>query len=296
MKNFRSRRTTGAQIATDLGAHLIGDDSPVSGVGALPQDLSGKLAFSVSGDADRLQEFEGSGVALLIIPKGASFAPRVPHVRVGNPRLAYAKAAVRFGGRRAPCPIGRLRRYWTYRGVQFGPGVVVEYGAKIGAGTIIYANAVLRSCVDIGRDCIVKSGAVIGEDAFGFERDDESIPVHIPHFGRVVIGDAVEIGANAVIARGTIGDTVIGSHVKLNDLCRIAHNVCIGSRTMCAGFVCGSVHIGKDCWISPGASVRNKVTLGDETLVGLGGVVTESYPEGRVTLVGVPAKPYVKGL
>jgi serine acetyltransferase len=51
----------------------------------------------------------------------------------------------------------------------------------------------------------------------------------------VVIGDDVEIGANACIDRGTIRDTVIGSGTKLDNLVHIGHNVRSGAIACCAG-------------------------------------------------------------
>lgn len=50
----------------------------------------------------------------------------------------------------------------------------------------------------------------------------------MPPTGRVIIQDDVEIGANTVIDRGTLEDTVIGEGTKIDNLVQIAHNAVIG--------------------------------------------------------------------
>ena len=50
----------------------------------------------------------------------------------------------------------------------------------------------------------------------------------IPHVGRCIIEDDVEIGANPTIDRGSVDDTVIGAGTKIDNLVQVAHNVRIG--------------------------------------------------------------------
>lgn len=49
------------------------------------------------------------------------------------------------------------------------------------------------------------------------------------------------------------------------------------------------VVIGEDCLLGSNSVVLAGVNLGPRTIVGSGAVVTRSYPEGNVVLVGVPA-------
>ena len=49
------------------------------------------------------------------------------------------------------------------------------------------------------------------------------------------------------------------------------------------------VVIGKNCWLGAGVTVLPGVTIGDNTVVGAGSVVTHDLPSG-VVAVGVPAK------
>ena len=49
--------------------------------------------------------------------------------------------------------------------------------------------------------------------------------------------------------------------------------------------------IGERCWIGMNSVVLPGCVLGPRTTVGAGSVVTQSFPEGACTLVGVPATP-----
>ncbi len=50
------------------------------------------------------------------------------------------------------------------------------------------------------------------------------------------------------------------------------------------------VYIGDRSWIGAHAVILPGVRLGPHTIVGAGAVVTKSFPEGHVVLVGTPAK------
>ena len=95
---------------------------------------------------------------------------------------------------------------------------------------------------------MIKSGAIIGDQGFGFGFSHDKTPQRIPHNGGVIVGDNVEVGANNVICSGTFNPTIIEDHVKLDDLVFIAHNCKIGNKTMIAcAQLSGSVSIGSSC-------------------------------------------------
>ena len=134
-------------------------------------------------------------------------------------------------------------------GVIADPGVVIGPRAEIGSGSIIGANSVIGAGVRIGRDCLIgpqvtishalignrvilHPGARIGQFATDFcHAGAAPVPSGIPKvpaFGRVIIQDGVEAGANATIDRGVAGDTVIGEETRIGNLARIAGNAAIG--------------------------------------------------------------------
>jgi len=135
------------------------------------------------------------------------------------------------------------------KGVIVDPGAVIGPRAEIGSGSIIGANSVIGSDVRIGRNCliapqvtishalignkvIVHPGARIGQSGMDFGRSGIAtalpLPLTAPKIGRVIIQDGVEVGANATIDRGAVGDTVIGEETRIGNLARIAQNVAIG--------------------------------------------------------------------
>lgn len=162
---------------------------------------------------------------------------------------------------------------------------------KIGARTVIENNVSISHCVSIGEECLIHSGAVIGADGFGFAFGNDGLPIKVEHFGGVVIGNQVEIGANACIDRGTIEDTVVHDDVKIDNLVHIAHNVVLlkGAVIVAGAIICGSTQVGEGGYVAPGGIVKNQLKIGDNAFVGLGAVVTKPVDEYSV-VAGVPAK------
>jgi UDP-3-O-[3-hydroxymyristoyl] glucosamine N-acyltransferase len=124
------------------------------------------------------------------------------------------------------------------------PGAVIGPQAEIGGGTLIGANCVIGPSVRIGRNCKIgplsfvshallgnrvtlHSGTAIGQDTFGFSLLSRT-STKLPHAGRVILQDEVEIGANSVIDRGMAQDTIIGEGTKIDSLVRIASDVRLG--------------------------------------------------------------------
>lgn len=155
---------------------------------------------------------------------------------------------------------------------------------RIGKGTIIENNVTIMNAVSIGEDCIIHAGTVIGKDGFGFAFDKNNTPVKVPHFGGVSIGDRVEIGANCVIDRGTIDDTVISSDVKVDSLCLIAHNAYVGSGTMIIGCASlgGSSKVGAKSYIGPHCFIKNQISVGNNVLVAMGNIVSKPIGDNSI--------------
>lgn len=173
--------------------------------------------------------------------------------------------------------------------VYIGPYSIIGK-ANIGNGTIIDSNVHIYDDVTIGNKCYIKTGAVLGGAGFGFEKDNKGNLFRFPQIGSLVIGHDVEVGANTCIDRGALSDTIIGNHVKINNLCHIAHNNIIGDNveiTACVNISGGNI-IEDHVWLSPNSSIVGYVNIGKGAIVGMGAVVVKDIPAGE-TWVGNPA-------
>lgn len=180
------------------------------------------------------------------------------------------------------------------KSLHIGPNVVIG-AAEIGDNTVIYGNVFIFDNVRIGANVVIKPGAVIGGSGFGLEKTPEGKVEMFPHIGSVIVGDDVEIGANTCIDRGALGDTVIGSGTKLDNLVHIAHNVKIGRRCVvtASATIAGSVILGDDVWVAPAATIQDGWEMGNKSMLGTASYLNRRLPEGE-TWIGAPAMPLEK--
>jgi UDP-3-O-[3-hydroxymyristoyl] glucosamine N-acyltransferase len=192
--------------------------------------------------------------------------------------------------------------------VAIGPSVAVGPGCWIGARTVLRAGVVLDEGASVGEDChlfpgavigrrcivgdrtVIHPNAVIGGEGFGFTVG-EGPSLKQPQFGRVVVGNDCEIGACATIDRGTLGDTVLGDDVKLDNLVQVGHNCRIGNHVRVSaltGFSGGAV-VEDGCLIGGQVGVQNRVTIGQGCLIGGQSGVTHDLPPGS-KVWGTPAR------
>lgn len=171
------------------------------------------------------------------------------------------------------------------------PECYIGRNVIIGENTLVLTGAKIRDNVIVGNNCIIRENCVIGGYGFGIEKDDEGNNFRIPHIGGVILKDNVEVGALSTVASGTIEPTIVDEYCKIDDHVHIAHNCVIGRNTIitaCAE-VSGSVKIGNKCWIAPNASVRDKLEIQNNSIIGIGAVVTKNIQSNSVVF-GNPAK------
>jgi UDP-3-O-[3-hydroxymyristoyl] glucosamine N-acyltransferase len=173
-----------------------------------------------------------------------------------------------------------------------GKNCSIGENVTIGSGTQICDNVVIENNVSIGRRCLIHPGAVIGQEGFGFERDEEGIPIRIRHTGGVIIGDDVEIGALSCVPAGTVAPTTIADHVKIDTHVHIGHNNRIRESTIiCAGAILGgSVKIRAHCFLGLNCTIRQKIYIAHSTTVGMQANVVKDITIPGTTVIGNPAK------
>ena len=305
-----------AQAVADLvGGRLLGDGGMVvTAVG--PIDRAGPDALTLAVSPRYADALAASGAAAALVPPALAEAPAGPAARivVADPYAAMVRVIQRLFPPPTPPPtIDPTARIGSGtelgadvslgpfvvlgRGVRLGDrcrlgeGVVVGDGVAVGDETRMDARVVCYAGARIGRRVVLKAGAVIGGDGFGYlSRGGRH--ERIPHVGGCLIGDDVEIGSNSTVDRGSLDDTVIGQGTKLDNLVHVGHNVRIGERCLLmAGVgVAGSTRVGNDVILAGHVGVTDHLSIGDRVQVAAKSAVIGNVPAGSV-LSGNPARP-----
>lgn len=176
--------------------------------------------------------------------------------------------------------------------VWIGAHVVVGDGSVIGPDSRLHAHAVCYADVELGARVVLHAGARVGREGFGWVPNKTGVS-RIPHVGKCVLGDDVEIGANSCVDRGSIDDTIIGAGTKVDSLVQIAHNVRVGRACMIAS----QVGIAGSTRVEDGVQLGGQVGLAGHLVVGAGSTlaaqagVVGNVPAGE-TWSGYPARPH----
>jgi UDP-3-O-[3-hydroxymyristoyl] glucosamine N-acyltransferase len=305
------------ELAAATGGRVIGDPSMlINGIASIEDAGEGDITFVSD---KRHMKLIGSCRASALILSETEAPPKdgsqgFTLLLVKNPMLAAARILELFSPVEPPPPgihpraevhpdaklgaqvsIGALTI--VEKGASIGertvlmPGVYVGSRAEIGADSIIYSGVVIRERCKIGARAIIHCNAVIGSDGFGFTPDG-SRSYKIPQNGIVRIEDDVEIGACTTIDRATIGETVIGSGTKIDNLVQIAHNVRIGAGSIIVAQVgiAGSATIGERVVIGGQSGINGHIKIGTGAQIGTRTGVIKSLDSGDAHL-GFPSMP-----
>ena len=313
-----------AEAAGDLDLQIAGAAEPaMAGARDLALAMDPKYAEGLAkGRAQAALLWPGADWRAMGL-QAAIFAPRGRLALAGVTRLLDAGPAIAAGISALASVDGTAV---LGAGAAVAPFVVIGAGARIGArariashvsigdgavigdDALILAGVRIGARVRIGDRVICQPGAVIGADGFSFvtpersgvedvraslgQREEirEQSWVRIHSLGAVVLGDDVEIGANACIDRGTVRDTVIGRGTKLDNLVHVGHNVTIGADCLLCGQVgiAGSSRIGNRVVLGGQVGVGDNLFVGDDVIAGGGTKIMTNAPAGRV-LLGYPA-------
>ncbi len=174
-------------------------------------------------------------------------------------------------------------------GTVIQPGAFVGNHVTIGSNCIIHANASIYDHTVIGNHVIIHSGAVIGADAYYFQKRPEGYK-KLESCGRVVIGDRVEIGAATTIDKGVSGDTFISDGTKFDNHVQVGHDTHIGRNCLIGAFcaIAGVTRIEDDVILWANVLINKDLVIGKGAVV-LAGSGTEKSLEGGKTYWGIPA-------
>lgn len=170
-----------------------------------------------------------------------------------------------------------------------GAHVVVGRRCRVARGSRLHPHVVLYDDTRVGERSIVHSGVVLGADGFGYATRD-GVHHKVPQVGRTVLGDDVEVGANAAVDRATLGETRVGDGAKIDDLVMVGHNVEVGRGSLLCGQagIAGSTRMGDGVVLAGQAGVAGHLQVGAGVQVAAASALLRDAQDGE-KLAGTPA-------
>ena len=305
------------EIAAMLNGDVVGDpEIEISRPSRIENGEPGSLTFLAN---PKYEQFAYQTRASIILVS-KEFTPAKPIqatlIKVKNVYESMAHLADRFEKVQKPSiGVSNLARVHKSvklgSNVSIGPFVVIDQDVEIGDNSIVLGQVFIgRNCQIgknvflhpgvriyyescIGDNVIINANSVIGSDGFGFVKDQNGSFKKMKQLGNVLIEDNVEIGANVVIDRASLGSTVIREGAKLDNLIQVAHNVEIGMNTALAAQVgiAGSSKIGADCLIGGQVGIAGHLKIGDGTEIQAQSGIASNISDGS-RLYGSPALEY----
>lgn len=302
-----------SEVANLIGGKVVGENSHVNRLMPFFEAAEDDLTFAA--DAKFISKLGETKAKTVIVPDMDGLPEGKTYIKVNrNPReimpmildffkrktrpfekMVEESAKIGAGVKIAPnCYIGH--------DVEIGentviyPNATICEGVKIGSNTIIYSNVTIREFCEVGNSVIIQPGSVVGSDGFGFVKVNGK-NLKLEQIGKVIIKDEVEIGANCAIDRGAIGDTIIGTGTKLDNLVHIAHNDIIGENCLIIAQVgmAGSVTVGDNVTIAGQSGVAGHLKIGDNVIIGAKSGVTSDIPKGAI-VSGFPVRDHHEDL
>ncbi len=159
---------------------------------------------------------------------------------------------------------------------------------KIGSNSIVDKSVILSNNIEIRHFC------VIGDEPIAFEYFNKGLKKTfrkiIPRY-TVVINNNVYIGSHSIIMKGLERNTVINNNVIIGQYSNIGHDSIIENyvRIMNNVSIEGFCIIKKGVYIGVGSNIRNRITIGENSLIGMGSNVVKDIPK-NVVGYGNPCK------
>jgi len=308
-----------AEIATLVKGTLQGDGEVlIKSLSTIADATKESLVFA--SDKDYFTQALDTDAAAIITDQMHQDCSK-SQIVVSNPKLAFARLLEEFDPQpRRPAmihPTACIADNVTLGdNCHIGAYVVIESGASIGSNCQLLNHVSIGRNVSLGNDVtlhpkvtvyddcklgdnvIIHSGSVVGSDGFGYEFADGKHH-KIPHIGNATIEDDVEIGANTVIDRATLGSTSIGKGTKIDNFVQIAHSVRLGQNNILCAFtgVAGSTKSGDNVIFAANVGVSDHVTIEDNVILGArtGVPPKKTLKSGQIYL-GNPSRPKDKAI
>ena len=301
-------------IANLVQGIVVGDDSiKISSLSSLDNIAPGTLVFAESNANIKIAET--STAAAILVNKATAVSTK-PQIQVPHPFKAFITLMHHFkpprkitSGIHPTAVIAKDVQLGEH--VFIGPYVVIESGSvignhsvlkshihighnvHIGDNTTLYPHVTIYDECHIGSRVNIHASTVIGSDGFGYTFVDGK-HLKVPHMGRVIIEDDVEIGANTAVDRATMDATIIGEGTKIDNLVQVAHSVQLGKHNILCGFtgIAGSTVTGNHVIFAANVGVSDHVRIDDGVVLGARtGVPPNKHLREGTVYLGSPARP-----
>jgi len=307
------------EIAKLVNGTVIGDGTLcVSALSPIDDVVPQALIFAEGDDNIKRAETSLASAVLVSQPHAALTKPMI---QVSNPFKAFIQLLSYFYPSQQPEPgihptaiiasdvqIGQNVSIGPYviinPGSVIGDSVVIKghvyigHRVKIGQNTTLHPQVTIYDNCQIGKQVCIHASTVIGSDGFGYTLADGQ-HMKVPHVGHVIIEDDVEIGANTVIDRATIGATMIGEGTKIDNLVQVAHSVKLGKHNILCAFtgIAGSTVSGNHVVFAANVGVSDHVRIDDGVILGArAGVPPKKHLRQGNIYLGNPARPRDKAI
>ncbi len=285
-----------------LDVTMGGDRRVISKIANLIPGKNGALSFCRYETEDAFEMIMKSQSSIIIYSDKLKVVKLTDRtlIQVPRPQLAFIKVVNKFfpwrkftSGIHPAAVVSSSAQ--VHPSAYIGPYCVISDDVEIGENSVLFGQIFIYPNVKIGKRVIINAGTIIGAEGFGYERDEDGMPIQAPQIAGMVIEDDVEIGCNSTIPRGALGDTIIRQGTKIDDLVHIAHNMIVGRNCMITSHFCsgGGVEIGDGSFTGLGAVIKNQVKIGKNAFIGMGAVVLKDVPDSS-TVIGNPARLYSK--
>jgi len=293
------------ELASRLGAELRGDaELEVTGVKGIEEAGPSEVTFVANPRYAALAR-KTQAAAVLVEPEFQEIAAAT--LRIQNPYLAFSRALGLFyqppaydpgihptavidttaeigdgahiGAYVVVGPHVRLGAYATLL-----PHVVLYPGVRAGSHLFAHAHAVVRENCILGDHVTLENGAIVGADGFGFAKNEAGHWEKIPQSGPVLLGNRVDVQANACIDRATVGATQIGDGTKVDNLVQVGHGSRIGENTLlCAQTgLAGSSVVGSNVILAGQTGIAGHCSVGDGVILTAQSAVSHDVPPGKI--------------
>ncbi|KTC64654.1 UDP-3-O-[3-hydroxymyristoyl] glucosamine N-acyltransferase (plasmid) [Legionella adelaidensis] len=308
-----------SEIAAIVQGIVVGNsDLCITSLSPIDNIKVGSLVFAEG--KENLKQAESSDASAILVTTGVEGINK-PVIQVSHPFKAFIKLLSHYYPEKKPNPgihktavIGE--NVVIGNDVSIAPYVVIEDGSiigdhciiksnvhigenvTVGSHTVLHPHVTVYNNSKIGSRVIIHASSVIGSDGFGYTFDDGE-HLKVPHVGIVQIEDDVEIGANTVIDRATLGATVIGKGTKIDNLVQVAHSVKLGQHNILCAFtgIAGSTTSGNHVIFAANVGVSDHVKIDDGVILGArAGVPPKKHLKQGNIYLGNPARPKDKAI